>query len=64
MGPTLQELSAAAKVHFEAREYQLAANLLNEARDRFPQEDGKTIDQASDGSFVITDEEGKQEPVG
>lgn len=50
---TLRELSDASKAHFEAREYQDAANLLVEARDRFPQDNGRKLVQDGDGSIVV-----------
>jgi len=50
---TLQELSAASKTHFESREWQLAANCLIEARERFPQAPGEVLVQDSDGSIAV-----------
>jgi hypothetical protein len=49
---TLQELSTQAKLHYEARDYMLAQSCLIEARKRFPQEEGKELNQDGDGSIV------------
>lgn len=55
---TLAELSQKSKTHFESREWQEAANCLNEARERFPMEEG-TLVQDSDGSIKLEVEDGK-----
>lgn len=55
---SLKELSDQSKIHFEAREWQLATNCLLEARERFPQEPAegelaRRLVQHDDGSIAI-----------
>lgn len=50
---TLLELSQDAKTAFESRNWQEATNCLNEARERFPQVEGRRLKQAGDGSIVM-----------
>lgn len=50
---TLEELSDIAYDHFQAKEFQDAANVLTEAQDRFPQKEGERLVQGEDGSIQI-----------